>query len=86
MKNFKKLLPILILILGMVVSVSVLAQTGEDEFEIKVTIKVTYPIEELGNCGSKAECKSFCDNPSNIEACVAFAKSKGLIFHIASGL
>ncbi|MEK7138391.1 MAG: hypothetical protein AAB787_02680 [Patescibacteria group bacterium] len=79
MKNFKKFLPILILVLGVAFSLTVLAQTGEDEFEIKVSIKVTYPIAELGNCGSKSECKSYCDNPENIESCVAFAKSKGLM-------
>ncbi|MEK7181086.1 MAG: proline-rich domain-containing protein [Patescibacteria group bacterium] len=79
MKNFKKFLPILIIVLGMVVSISVLAQTGEDELEVKVSIKVTYPVAELGNCGSKAECKAFCDNPANINACVAFAKNKGLM-------
>ncbi|MDO8574204.1 MAG: hypothetical protein Q7R86_01090 [bacterium] len=79
MKKFKKFLPILILVLGLTVSFSVLAQTSEDEFEVKVTIKVTYPIAELGNCGNKAECRSFCDDPVNIDACVAFAQSRGLM-------
>ncbi|MEK9173290.1 MAG: hypothetical protein AAB594_01820 [Patescibacteria group bacterium] len=90
MKKFKKLLPILILILGMVVSISVLAQTeevgisSEDEIEFKVKIQVTYPIAELGGCSNKSECKAFCDKPENIESCVAFAQNHGLINQAAA--
>ncbi|TSC82049.1 MAG: Uncharacterized protein G01um101420_579 [Parcubacteria group bacterium Gr01-1014_20] len=85
MKKFKKLFPLLILIVGMVVSISVLAQTeevglsNEDEIEIKVKIQVTYPIAELGGCDDKSECKAFCDKSENIESCVAFAQNHGLI-------
>ncbi len=85
MKKFEKLFPILILIFGMVASISVLAQTeevglsNEDEIEVKVKIQVTYPIAELGGCNNKSECKAFCDKSENIESCVAFAQSRGLI-------
>src|SRR3989338_5016641 len=40
---------------------------------------VTYPIPELGNCASKAECKSYCDQAANLTTCIAFGKSHGLM-------
>ncbi|MBI2010811.1 MAG: hypothetical protein HYS89_01065 [Candidatus Colwellbacteria bacterium] len=32
-----------------------------------------------GGCRSKDECKTYCDNPNNIEACLAFAEEHGLM-------
>lgn len=43
------------------------------------TVKVAFPIAELGNCNSKQECKTYCDKTENISACAAFAQSHGLI-------
>ncbi|MBI2098698.1 MAG: hypothetical protein HYT49_03585 [Candidatus Wildermuthbacteria bacterium] len=40
---------------------------------------VAFPVAELGNCGSKEECKSYCDNVENIAACVGFAERHGLM-------
>lgn len=40
---------------------------------------MTFPIAELGNCASYAECRSFCEDPLNSTGCVDYAKSKG--FH-----
>ncbi|TSC62464.1 MAG: hypothetical protein Greene041614_437 [Parcubacteria group bacterium Greene0416_14] len=40
---------------------------------------IEFPIAELGNCGSIQECKVFCDDPANGEACFAFAESHGLV-------
>lgn len=40
---------------------------------------ISYPIAELGNCGSQEECKIFCDNPDNKISCVNWAESKGFI-------
>lgn len=40
---------------------------------------VQFPIPELGNCGSMDECRQYCDNPENGEACAAYAESRGLI-------
>jgi hypothetical protein len=36
-----------------------------------------FPVAELGNCGSLTECKNFCEDLSNISACINFAKQKG---------
>lgn len=40
---------------------------------------ITFPIPELGNCGSLAECKTYCDDLANKDACIAFGKAHGLI-------
>lgn len=52
------------------------AQTNYDEEARKRGI--IFPVKELGGCGSFNECMQYCDNPSNQEKCVSFAKSKGL--------
>lgn len=39
--------------------------------------KITFPIEELGNCEDLSSCKSYCADPANNDACVAYAKKKG---------
>lgn len=86
MKNFKKILPLLILFLGTALGFTVLAQTDTvspppptSAPDGSVVKNITFPIIELGNCGSKEECRNFCNQPENITACVAFAKSHGLM-------
>lgn len=66
-------LSLLILAVGASVSfaIAVQAQTAE--------AGITFPIPELGNCGSKEECKAYCDDPANMPACIRFAKSHGLM-------
>ena len=39
---------------------------------------VTFPIPELGNCSSMSECKAFCDDSTNKDACVAWAEGHGI--------
>ena len=38
---------------------------------------ITFPVEQLGNCKSLSECKTFCEDPLNHDACINFAKKKG---------
>jgi len=40
---------------------------------------IQFPIAELGNCGSKEECRTYCDDLNNKNACVAFGEAHGLI-------
>ncbi len=40
---------------------------------------ITFPVAELGNCGNQSECKSYCDGPANVKACVSFAEKNGMI-------
>src|SRR5256885_2273465 len=38
---------------------------------------ITFPVAELGNCGSLAECRAYCQVEANHQACADFAKRKG---------
>ncbi len=40
--------------------------------------QITFPISQLGNCGSMQECSAFCNKTENRDACAAFAQQKGL--------
>ena len=40
---------------------------------------ISFPVEELGGCGSMEECRTYCDEPEHIEACISFAEKKGLV-------
>ena len=40
---------------------------------------IRYPVPELGNCQSEAECRSYCDNVNHAKECLAFAKKYNLI-------
>lgn len=38
---------------------------------------ISFPVAELGNCSNVAECRTYCQDPVNQNACIAFAKAKG---------
>lgn len=40
---------------------------------------ITFPIAELGNCASQSDCRAYCGEPGNMDACVEFAKTHGLM-------
>ncbi|KPJ54636.1 hypothetical protein AMJ47_04035 [Parcubacteria bacterium DG_72] len=40
---------------------------------------IEYPIEELGNCENRQECKLFCDKIGNLESCFNFSKKHNLL-------
>ncbi len=40
---------------------------------------IQFPIPELGNCKNANSCKSYCDKPANIEACLSFAEKNNLM-------
>lgn len=41
--------------------------------------KVSYPVAELGDCGSEAACRAYCEDLANIKACIAYAEAHGLV-------
>ncbi len=51
--------------------------TAQSGSETKANIQ--YPAAELGNCASEQACKTYCDKPSNSEACLNFAEKHGLM-------
>ncbi len=40
---------------------------------------VNYPVSELGGCENQAACEAYCNNVENIETCLNFAETKGLM-------
>ena len=38
---------------------------------------ISYPIADLGNCGSQQECKAYCDDSTNQEQCQLWAEDNG---------
>ena len=40
---------------------------------------IQYPIAELGNCENKDTCKTYCDAPANLKACIAYAEKNNLM-------
>ncbi|MBI4993509.1 hypothetical protein HZC33_00915 [Candidatus Wolfebacteria bacterium] len=69
--NLKNSLSIIIIVIGIFVSYSVVAQAQAQN--------IVYPIAELGNCENETACKAFCDDQNNISVCVAFAEGHNLI-------
>ena len=47
---------------------------------------VQYPVKELGDCKDKSACKTYCDKPENVEACVNFAEKNNLMSKEEIGL
>lgn len=40
-------------------------------------VTLSFPIAALGNCLSTQDCKTYCDDPTHVDACVAYAKAHG---------
>ncbi len=40
---------------------------------------IIFPVAELGGCADKNECKRYCNQLANMEACIVFAKDRGLM-------
>ncbi|MBI3638325.1 hypothetical protein HY227_01110, partial [Candidatus Wolfebacteria bacterium] len=79
MKNFLKInknaiLSGLILGTGIFISYSIIVNA-----QAEPGANITYPIQELGNCKDKNDCKNFCEKKENISACVSFAEEKGMM-------
>lgn len=82
--NFRYLLPILIIAVSAIISYAIIAQAQTDSTSNEVTAEaeargITFPVAELGNCGSKSECRDYCNQPQNMDACIKFAQAKGLM-------
>ena len=71
----KKILTVLILVSSVAVSGAIIGSVAAQTS----VASVTYPIAELGNCQNKEECRTFCDDTKNIDACLAFAEASNLM-------
>ncbi|MEK7525362.1 MAG: hypothetical protein AAB548_03255 [Patescibacteria group bacterium] len=64
-----------ILILFSLSTLPVLAQESDEEMAKRYNI--SFPIQELGGCTSLSSCKSYCEDLTNRQSCIEFAKKKG---------
>ena len=55
----------------------IMAGAAKAEEDTAKKYNVTFPVAELGNCGNISDCRSFCEDPLNQNACIDFAKKKG---------
>jgi len=60
-------------------SISVIAQKPPASVAVS---KITYPVAELGSCGSQQECEAYCGTASNYSKCTAFAQKAGLTVEV----
>lgn len=65
--------------LSLKIGVSIIASLFMIGVALAQTTNISYPIEELGNCTNKTECKTYCDNPKNSEACLDYAVKNNLM-------
>ncbi len=78
--NINLILALAILAWGVAISYSVLAQAPQGPTDEEIATQgITFPIAELGNCGSKDDCRRYCEEPANMSACIEFAKRHGLM-------
>lgn len=54
--------------------ITIFAQTDE---EIAKKYEISFPIKDLGNCQNINECKAYCNEAKNQDACLNFAKKHG---------
>lgn len=76
MARREHILSVVILVAGLVVSAGIVFYT---EAQAQGPAGITFPIPELGNCANEQACRTYCDGPANISACLAFAEAKGLM-------
>lgn len=80
MKNNSKILYFSIIGFGALISALIIgvasAQTTAGSIN---NANINYPIAALGNCQSQAACKTYCDNPANLNACINYAQENNLM-------
>jgi len=61
------------------IAISVMTVSAQGEAIVSAADNIGYPIAELGGCKDKAACKTYCEKPENMRACVAYAEKSGLL-------
>lgn len=70
--NFNFIIGVVLLAAAAFVSYALITQAASAE-------DIVYPVPELGNCQNETACRSYCDQPKNMDACVRFAEKHNLI-------
>jgi len=82
----RKILPVIILTFGLIISSAVFAQVtstsgaakAPTDAQLDTATGITFPIPELGNCTDRESCRSYCNDLNHMSACVDFAQAHGL--------
>lgn len=70
--NSNLIISVIIIAFSLLASFVLIAQaTSADD--------IVYPVAELGNCKNETDCRTYCDKPENITACVNFAEKHDLL-------
>jgi hypothetical protein len=73
----------LIIFLSSIISASILIENILLKINFSIAnasnADIQFPVTELGNCTDKDSCKSYCDKPENVEACLNFAEKNNLM-------
>lgn len=77
-KKFQIINTLIVTLIISVLVVPVFAQDASPSASESPKLNITFPIAELGNCGSVQECKDYCNEVANQQACMDFAKARGI--------
>jgi len=78
----RKFLPALLASAVIMTATVALAQNTSDASTTSgAQSQITFPIPELGNCGSKDACRIYCAQSANAAACIAYGEAHGLMDH-----
>ncbi|MDP3957873.1 MAG: hypothetical protein Q8Q36_00205 [bacterium] len=69
-------IPFILLLAALLVGGAVMVASAQTEGTLG---GISFPVAELGNCGDRASCETYCDDAANMDACVEFAKTHGLM-------
>ncbi|MBI4226383.1 hypothetical protein HY612_04705, partial [Candidatus Roizmanbacteria bacterium] len=71
---------LILLLSGIYMRTKVLAASqGLSEEEITKQYGITFPVGELGNCTTIAECGSYCRKDGNLPSCMEFVKKHSIV-------
>lgn len=69
-----------------VLGVSTMSEEEKRQMQQKAKqYNVVFPIADLGGCADPQECRDFCEQPINEQACMDFAKKKGFQKEVRDG-
>jgi len=75
----RKFFPALAALAVLAAGGAVLAQEQSQAEALPQGPKISFPVEELGGCASRQECKTYCDDATHTQACISFAEKNGMM-------
>ena len=81
MKNNFKIIILCLIIVGAGILTGIIINVASAQTLVAPlsVANINYPIAALGNCQSQSACKTYCDNPANLNACINYAQENNLM-------